>query len=1058
MEYIFELDSFKKTLTAKLPPSGGQMAVPREAHAISPHGIIALGVPCSELTYTAEDQDKNPLECQIIPSPHPRERGSYSTVYVKTKKNTRTISLAPAGKSANCVKTGDDFPRTFDGGDYHLSLDIKEGELCLLLNMPNAEPLEFFMTDNVDNTPGSDCKHTLYKDTAGKFTPFHDKASLSVISDGPMLTCYELTGPLVDISSGEALGDALITYRLVFFKNLNIISLSASYKADLPTNLDSANLFRFKLPKDRFNFWTGGYPEYTGYDFEFTHGFDFPDALAISGEDLSVTLLEGACKLRPGEQSIDIFGMGNFNYINRNIRNYSAKEFTSVLAFGKGNLNYTELCKYKKAVPPLVILGTNQDHGEETTLLAGALEVGFGKTEKGIGLSKLVDHKLGERWLAGAVAEVFTLQLKKLGDRPKYIQLSSLDGWENTHIAAEKNSVHLLFTSPSDKSLEGISVTVSCIAVAERNRVEWAMQVVNTCEKVAVMESSMARLHIVKPRDVSVFLPDACGITFDHVTERTYQKKLSYPSVNGTMQYAAFYSTESGSGIYFGVHDRVGSVKDILFDSFPSTQSARLYWNQVVENAGQPRNSCSVPANEVWELFEGDWYDATEIYREWVLGNAHWIPEMDKDGRVGMPQWLKDTQLWSLSNYDENGKYAKLAKDMQKEFDVPMAMHLYLWHKIPFDNDYPHYFPVRERLGEHTRSLQEAGIPVMPYINGRLWDIRDVGTEDVHFTKTAKPWAVKREDGGVVVEDYDSKESDGSNVLLAVMCPSSAVWQDKQQEINDRILNELSMDGVYLDQVSAAPAVPCYDQNHNHLPGGGSWWNMSYWNLLEHLLNVKTEGKIYTTECNAEPFMKHLDGLLTWINICGAQVPAFSQVYSGYVALFGRSFTGLTFNDFKKRKYERAYVDILQSWLWGEQLGWISPSYYFSIEDREILVRAARARHKNTRFFSAGRMLRPPTIVGDSRYFAIGSYMKSDDVIYSPVSGAAVWEYEDEKLLMLMNIGDEEAELVVRSEYLREGSICLEGDVEGEYNVTHKDGIGEVRIKMPRMSIATAKI
>jgi len=36
---------------------------------------------------------------------------------------------------------------------------------------------------------------------------------------------------------------------------------------------------------------------------------------------------------------------------------------------------------------------------------------------------------------------------------------------------------------------------------------------------------------------------------------------------------------------------------------------------------------------------------------------------------------------------------------------------------------------VKEGFAEGVRELEEAGVFVMPYINGRLWDTRDKGTE-----------------------------------------------------------------------------------------------------------------------------------------------------------------------------------------------------------------------------------------------------------------------------------------------------------------------------------------
>ena len=108
--------------------------------------------------------------------------------------------------------------------------------------------------------------------------------------------------------------------------------------------------------------------------------------------------------------------------------------------------------------------------------------------------------------------------------------------------------------------------------------------------------------------------------------------------------------------------------------------------------------------------------------------------------------------------------------------------------------------------------MQARGLKVMPYINGRLWDTHDRGDYDFQFTAVAKPAAAKGRTGEVITERYESKNSKGEPVELAVMCPSTAIWQEKQMEINDWILNTLDADAVYVDQIAAAPPVTCMDR------------------------------------------------------------------------------------------------------------------------------------------------------------------------------------------------------------------------------------------------------
>ena len=131
-------------------------------------------------------------------------------------------------------------------------------------------------------------------------------------------------------------------------------------------------------------------------------------------------------------------------------------------------------------------------------------------------------------------------------------------------------------------------------------------------------------------------------------------------------------------------------------------------------------------------------------------------------------------------------------------------MHWYNWHQIPFDNDYPHYFPTKPGFAEGVRALQSSGTFVMPYINGRLWDTRDRGTEDFEFTRVALPAVTKNEKGQPYIETYGSKEKDGSPVRLGVMCPTTELWQSRVRQTVLRLMNECGVKGVYIDQIAAA--------------------------------------------------------------------------------------------------------------------------------------------------------------------------------------------------------------------------------------------------------------
>ena len=98
----------------------------------------------------------------------------------------------------------------------------------------------------------------------------------------------------------------------------------------------------------------------------------------------------------------------------------------------------------------------------------------------------------------------------------------------------------------------------------------------------------------------------------------------------------------------------------------------------------------------------------------------------------------------------------------------------------------------------------------MPYVNGRLWSAPTSG-----FI-LAEPYAVLRQNDTRYVEKYGRLTAP-----LAVMCPTCPPWQRVVQNFTGRILDELDSKSIFIDQIGAAPGIPCYDPAHGHPLGGG---------------------------------------------------------------------------------------------------------------------------------------------------------------------------------------------------------------------------------------------
>jgi hypothetical protein len=438
-----------------------------------------------------------------------------------------------------------------------------------------------------------------------------------------------------------------------------------------------------------------------------------------------------------------------------------------------------------------------------------------------------------------------------------------------------------------------------------------------------------------------------------------------YPTGWGSCQFMAHY--DRAGGVYVATHDPVASTKYIEAGTRANGKQWMMEFRWPAENATIPSNDFDMPGPAVVEVFRGDWFDAALIYRQWARRNARWWPS--DESRSDTPRWMHDVAIWAMTGGTTQSVVGPV-RDFAAYMGVPTALHWYNWHRIPFDTDYPHYFPAKPGFPDGVKELRAAGVRVMPYINGRLWD---TGLED--FEKMARPFATKDERGNPYIEEYGSKRK------LAPMCPATKLWQDKVNGIVLRLVGEgqvgglsdgvgpvgpvgpVGVDGVYIDQVAAAKPCLCFDRSHGHPLAGGHWWmTLGYWPMLERLrTDMKTQhpDAMITTECNGEAYVRFFDGYLTWHWQYDGQVPVWPAIYGGRVQMFGRAYRGGPTRDLALR------MKAAQSLVYGEQIGWLGPEVIREKDNGPFIRRMARLRYALRDYLADGEMARPPRLIGD---------------------------------------------------------------------------------------------
>ncbi len=136
------------------------------------------------------------------------------------------------------------------------------------------------------------------------------------------------------------------------------------------------------------------------------------------------------------------------------------------------------------------------------------------------------------------------------------------------------------------------------------------------------------------------------------------------------------------------------------------------------------------------------------------------------------------------------------------------------------------------------RKIQDLGVYVVPYINGRLFDYNAPSWSEESLSAATKTMAPRFCPMSLqpVVDTYGSKQN------LAIMCPYTRYWQDRVVEMVRKVY-EYGADGVYLDQVSASKAIACADETHHHSVRGGNYWHEGYLDMVQSCNHVAQQYK-----------------------------------------------------------------------------------------------------------------------------------------------------------------------------------------------------------------------
>lgn len=378
-----------------------------------------------------------------------------------------------------------------------------------------------------------------------------------------------------------------------------------------------------------------------------------------------------------------------------------------------------------------------------------------------------------------------------------------------------------------------------------------------------------------------------------------------YPSMGIMGMYPGIVETQfmsyitEGKNLYIASHDKNDYLKGI--DFYRYGDGIKL----------QFRHYCGVDFGQdyvmeypmVIKLFDGDWYDATEIYRTWFEENNDGFIPINENSKL--PEWYGESPV--VITYPVRGLH---------DTDIMNPNKMY-----PYINAMPHIERLEKELGSKIMVILMHWEGTAPWAPPYVWP--PFGGED-ELKKFIDALHERGDILGVycsglgwteqsnLIDSYNKKEQFDKENLRDVMClspkqelPYSKICTDQrvgydlcptQEFAVNTLKNEVQkmvssgIDYIQLmDQNHGGTSYFCYSKNHGHPPVPGKWQVDAVKKLLAEV--TKDTGKVLFG-CESAAGQSYIPQLLFSDNRfelnygVGTHVPVYSYVFHEYLNNF----------------------------------------------------------------------------------------------------------------------------------------------------------------------------
>jgi hypothetical protein len=378
-----------------------------------------------------------------------------------------------------------------------------------------------------------------------------------------------------------------------------------------------------------------------------------------------------------------------------------------------------------------------------------------------------------------------------------------------------------------------------------------------------------------------------------------------YPA-STQMQYMAYYNSDGG--LYLAAHDENCNPKGIEFHR-SGENGIKLDFRLFPGGVG--KGLYRMPYNMVLGVFNGDWYDASAIYRDWRESSKMPVPPKIQDNKM-LPAWYFESPVVitypvrghkDMGNMTPNEFYPytnslNVIDRYNKAFESKVLVLLMHWEgSAPWAPPYvwPPFGGEKNYL-DFVKGLHEKGNLAGLYASGIGYTLR---------SNTDTTYNMYKEFNDKNLQTVMKVAPDGRLATNGVcagpkaqrigydMCPANDFVKNVVSDQVAKIVKSKTDYIQYFDQNLGGSCYPCYGISHGHSYGPGAWQNEAMHNIFNGFQPIlENAGYKPLVGCEAAasesnlPYLFFNDARATINLFAGTPVPAYAFVNHEYVNNF----------------------------------------------------------------------------------------------------------------------------------------------------------------------------